>query len=810
MRSSLSIPALTLAGLLVSLPSPAQEIPDPFSLPTARNVWAPLEDQIAGVVSGRVDVGGLRTPSPSHFGGFGTTWTQNAFSIGSVDLTDPYLGGVPLIQPDLGAFAPVGYLLDEHDAEISSPGIVVSLVPRRGEPEMHAGADVDYTDRNLQSRSRSDGERIAGISSPEHFGRFVDGGLRLGGPLWPGGPTYFASLAADRLVRYAENVSRPEAWNRNSGSLSLSENLGGHALGAFAILERQHDTALEASPLQPPASSLDSVRTATFVSAADRFTIDATTALEGRFGYSSASIDSRFPSGARRQSGIELFEGTLSGAAPMATDGRRTRSELQIVGRRAFETPFSIEASVGAGWKESSSSNRFRVLDGVNLQFLDGAPSMVTLFDPDARSRQRVRNLSAFLQTEARAGDHFTLSAGARLESTSGWLPGTSVGEVRWTTLSPRVAITASAGKHFLFLGSYARYTHELLGRDLELADPRSPSGKVAFWNDANGDLQYQPGEEGTTLRVFGGRNTSLDPNLRPPVTDAFELTGQWRPGPRLSLALTLRQSYEKHLLETVNTGVPASSYTPVPYLDPGRDGIPGTGDDRTIVVYDQDPSTLGDDHFLLTNPRGFRAFHRGAQILLRWNDARGRFQLEASFTGFAIVGEASQGLTSQEYDEGVIGNLFDDPNTLIHADGRLYYDRGYIAKARALYRLPWGFNLGCVGRYYDGTPFARKVVVTGLNQGPFYVFAAQRGNLTLAGIDIRNGPRTEHVLTFDLGLERSFRAGQGSLSARLDVFNVSNSRTQTRNFDVTGPRYQQAVETVAPRVARLGLDWEF
>ena len=349
-----------------------------------------------------------------------------------------------------------------------------------------------------------------------------------------------------------------------------------------------------------------------------------------------------------------------------------------------------------------------------------------------------------------------------------------------------------------------------MLGRQLETADPRGPSGRVADWVDANGDSQYQPGEDETTLRVFGGRNTSLDPHLRSPVTDAFEFLGQWRPGPRLSLAVTLRQSYEKNLLETVNTGVPASSYTPVSYVDPGRDGIPGTGDDQTITVYDQDPATLGDDHFFLTNPRGFRAFHRGAQILLRWNDARERLQLEASFTGFAIVGEASQELTSQEYDEGVIGTLFDNPNTLIHADGRLFYDRGYIAKARALYRLPAGFRLGCVGRYYDGTPYARKVVVTGLNQGPFSVFAAQRGNLTLAGIDIRNGPRTEHVMTFDLGLERSFRAGGGTLSARLDVFNLANSQTKTRNFDVTGPAYEEAVETVAPRVARLGLSWVF
>ncbi|MGH9443318.1 MAG: hypothetical protein ACRD16_13715 [Thermoanaerobaculia bacterium] len=813
------IPVLLFAILLFpvfAFPDDSSEVPE---LPSARNLWAPLESQVAGVVSDRIDVGGLRSMAPSHFGGLGTTWTQNTFTIGSVDLTDPYSGGVPLVDPDLGAFEPARYLVDVHDAETSSPGIVVSLIPRRGERELHAGAQVDYTDRNAQSRAVTDREREAGIASPEHFGRFVQAAAQIGGPLGPAGPRYFATFATDRLVRYAENIQQPESWNHTSGTLSLSDEIGRHDVRAFGLLESQHDSALAVSSFQPPASSLDSTRTGTFASAADRFLIDESRMIEARLGYSAVSRDDRFPSGAAGQSAIELFEGTLSGPAPMASDGRRSRSELSLVGRRALggsaalfgrDVPVFLDASFGGNWNETESSNRYRVLDDVNLQFLAGAPSMVSLFDPGARSRQRIRNLSMFVQTETRVGDFLTVSAGARLESTAGWLPGVSVGEARWTTLSPRFAVIAPAGRHFIFQGSYARSTHALLGRELEAADPRAPSGRVAFWNDANGDGQYQPGEEATTLRVFGGRNTTLDPHLRPPVSDEFELLGQWRPGPRLALIVTLRQTYEKHLIETVNTGVPASSYTPVPYVDPGGDGIPGTGDDRIITVYEQDPSALGQDHFLLTNPKGFRAFHRGAQIVLRWTDAPARLRLEASFTGFAIVGQASQGLTAQEYDEGVIGTLFDNPNTLIHSDGRLFFDRGYIAKAWGTYRLSHGFSAGCVAKYYDGTPYARKIVVTGLDQGPFYVFATQRGNLTLAGIDPRNGPRTEHVLTVDLGIEKAFRAGGGSLAARIDVFNLSNAQTKTRNVDVTGPEFQQAAETVAPRVARFGLRWNF
>src|SRR5689334_7385193 len=105
-----AISVLTLAALLSPALAFSQDFPDFFDLPGARNIWAPLETQVAGVVSGRIDVGGLRSMAPSHFGGFGTTWTQNAFTIGALDLTDPYTGGVPLVDPDVRAFAPVRYL----------------------------------------------------------------------------------------------------------------------------------------------------------------------------------------------------------------------------------------------------------------------------------------------------------------------------------------------------------------------------------------------------------------------------------------------------------------------------------------------------------------------------------------------------------------------------------------------------------------------------------------------------------------------------------------------------------------------------
>ena len=114
------------------------------------------------------------------------------------------------------------------------------------------------------------------------------------------------------------------------------------------------------------------------------------------------------------------------------------------------------------------------------------------------------------------------------------------------------------------------------------------------------------------------------------------------------------------------------------------------------------------------------------------------------------------------------------------------------------------------VAKYADGLPFARKILVTGLNQGPFYVFATQRGNRSI-GSDPRNGNRTEYTLTLDLGVEKGVRVGGSRLAARLDVFNVTNTHKKTRENDLTGPDFQQRIarETQAPRVFRFGLSLE-
>src|SRR4029077_2890439 len=157
------------------------------------------------------------------------------------------------------------------------------------------------------------------------------------------------------------------------------------------------------------------------------------------------------------------------------------------------------------------------------------------------------------------------------------------------------------------------------------------------------------------------------------------------------------------------------SAFTPVTILDPGPDGVAGTFDDRPLIVYRQNPSTLGHDQYLLTNPYGLRMLNTGllAEIGAQWHG----LLFHASFVAEKSYGPTNPGNAVFENDPGVVGALFNDPNTAINAAGRSYTDRAYVGKMQAIYRLPsvWGgFEVASIVEYMDGLVFARQLLVTG------------------------------------------------------------------------------------------------
>src|SRR5207245_10022983 len=76
-------------------------------LPTTRRIWSLLENQETSTVTDALDTGGLETGRRALFGARGVSWTENEYSLNGFDVTDPYLPGRPLTDPDFDALAAV-------------------------------------------------------------------------------------------------------------------------------------------------------------------------------------------------------------------------------------------------------------------------------------------------------------------------------------------------------------------------------------------------------------------------------------------------------------------------------------------------------------------------------------------------------------------------------------------------------------------------------------------------------------------------------------------------------------------------------
>jgi hypothetical protein len=622
-----------------------------------------------------------------------------------------------------------------------------------------------------------------------------------------------------------QNVSELTDSKVISGLVNLNSDVSDHRFSLLWTGQRVRNPHLGVSARVPFESSLDQRNTFQILQAGDEFHLKPSLKAQLRVGYTHASLENKLQEGVRRQSSVELFKGNLSGNAPLQTIGTRDRIDfLATLEHRSHDDvrlgklkfTLSNELKIGVGWEELFSSNEYSANGNLNLQFFNGQPYAVVMLNTPTTTKQRVRNSFVFLQDHAIFSDLLGFDLGLRLQSSAGWLPSgqeTSPSEylIQWTTLSPRFGASVRITKEISLRSSYARYYHQLLASLLDYQNPAAFSGNMFLWNDANGDGQYQTGEEGTLISRFGGQYASIDPDLQAPYADEITVGADFDLGGKVEVGVTLMHRYEQRLVETVNIGAPSSAYSPVTILDRGGDDTAGTFDDQFITVYNQDPSTLGRDYLLLTNPPGFRDFYQGLEVVAESRDWISGLYFQLSFAAFMSVGMASQRGEEQEYDQGVIGSLFDNPNTLINADGRLFFDRAYLGKIAAEYELPWGLQISGVAKYYDGLPFGRKLVVTGLNQGPFYILATPRGNYW-GSSDKQGGHRVEFNLTVDLGIEKTFRVGDERIGVRLDVFNLLNTNNNTRENDLSGPNFNARIplEIEAPRVFRLGMKWRF
>jgi hypothetical protein len=471
-----------------------------------------------------------------------------------------------------------------------------------------------------------------------------------------------------------------------------------------------------------------------------------------------------------------------------------------------------------------ASATGSRGIDGPIPETVDGLAARVWDYAwPGPDSRRHALDLAGWASERLGWRDRLFVEAGLRLERTTGAAEGSAQG-VSWTSLLPRVSARlrlTEAGRLSL-LGGWGEYRHRLLLDSLAFADPNGPQASVFRWTDGNRDGLYDPSERGPLVARVGpgagdGALTAIDPGLRPPRTRELVAGLEAAPGEGWVLAFTGFDRRERDLVESVDVGVSAADYV-VRYLpDPGGD-IAGSQGDQLLPVFDRKPESFGRDRYVLTNPAGHTGLHQGVE--LRVEKALGaRFALFVGATASRTeVRGGNRGFRAMENDQGVVGELFDDPNAGTYSRGRGFFDRAFTIKIATAWRAPHGFRLGLVARYQDGQPFGRLVVVPDLAQGPEAIPATPRGQsfgrASTTDPEGRaltaDGHRFSYTLTVDARVEKGFRLGARRLSLVAEGFNLLGLRNEVEEDPVWGPSFRDPTAVQPPRVVRVGARLDF
>jgi len=790
-------------------------------LPTGNNIWNLIENLDLSATTNRIDIGGLWTGIPALFSGRGSvSWTQSQWLLNGMDLTDPYKTGTPLFYPDFFSWSAMRLVNADLPVQGFAPGAYLDLTPISESPEFHGGFSAYYSDKNLSSKNVTPALEKEHLFDSNSLSRLADFNFFLTGPVSKKA-SFFASATSQSVSRHLAQFAQDDDSSILSGTAGLRFDFSGESsLRLFWTGQALHHPTLGAGRGIDPAATLDARYGYNVFQALWDKRFSDSHSLKAGVGLAYGTLNSDFQADAQGPNAGDIFLGHDTGSAPMASQDTRLLLNGFMDGQALLRSSSVVQHLIQYGLKlqYAQASSHKEITDDLHLIFTNGLPLQVVEFNTPTKDREAAFHINLYGQETLLLGSRVALSAGFNLGLSHAWVPGTAPavqpgwsdvtptagGSITWLNLSPRLGLTFPLAEKSLsaIRISAARYYYALPLSYLTYGNPGAWGGLVYVWNDANGDGRFQPGETGTLLRRQGPLFAAIDPNLKRPSVDELMLALNLDLGKRwvFSIAGFLRET--RNLVATLNTGVPFSSYLPVNFQEAGDDGIPGTYDDLTFTVYDQKPETLGQDYFLLTNADSEARVnrYRGADVTLVRKPGE-KFDFFFSFQAIEAIGSANPGNTELENDDGVIGSLYTDPNTLINDKGRLRFDRGFTVRLGFSFEAAWGIRVGGVIKYYDGQPFAREIIITGFTQGPFAIMAHPRGVA-----------RYEYNRNVDVRLEKVFVIKGTRLRIILDGFNIFNRSLATEENEWTGPDFplRFATEIMSPRLFRLGLAFEF
>ena len=808
--------------------------------PGGRDIWALTEYKVPGLVMSRPDVGGTSGGLQGVYTARGTTSAQNSQYLNGVNVGDPSAIGAAGFYYDFDAFDEIQVSVGAHDITVPTSGVFLNMVTKSGSDKWLGQTSYFYEGNSLQGQNVD--ASLGGFGFAPNTGAVnivSDASFQIGGPISKN-VRFFTSWRDWRV-----HVNTPAAFSEtlvdhtdmDSGLANLTYQVNqSNKLTAFYTRQYYKKPNRFLTSATVPSTNFDSDSVSDeddifdVVQGLWNSVITQRLFMDARLSYNHINFPLKF--NGTKQPLNDLSTGILLNNENSQSLALRRRLEANATanyyldqalgGRHEFKFGFDYTHA-----PVQTETDRFGdVL--LNYRSLPSGstpagPTTVQLFNTPVVSQSSTDVFALFVQ-DSYILKRLTLTGGVRWERLWAYLPpqsspptewaaaniggfaalprsfGASPNIINWHNAGPRVSAVydLNGNGRTALRASAARYYYILNSAVANSVNLNANYSETYNWNDKNGDLQFQPGEQFGTPVIASAAQTQFDPNFSRPYTDEFtagfdrELPGNVK----FSTSVTYRA--EKNQQVTINTAAPFGVWPGRTTIDPGPDGKTGTADDTTVSYFDR---TVAATNSVITNDPTFRQTYKGIEFTGTKRFSH-RWQMLAGLT-----------LSRSRQDSP---SLAASPDTLINDVGPITTDVPVQFKLTGSYMLPYDINLSGNFRSQSGTPYNRQLVVP----------------LTLTGsttinVEPLDSERLPALTTLGLQASKDFRLGGYRLTALFAVDNVTNANTiwsvrtltGTSTFRVNGdptgainsvPQFGTPTNIIGPRIARVGISFRF
>ena len=834
-------------------------------IPNARDVWAAMA-QAPGMQMTSYDVGGSRTGNQTGYRTYGFD-DQNQTRLEGIDTTEGTNANAGYF--DFGSFEEFSVGGAGADASAFAGGAVLSISVESGSDKLSGNWYSDYQNEDMIANNVPSNLQVAGVANGRDFFTRVplargnqiqkqyDLNGNIGGPLWKGRAWAFYSYRLNNQYKYTtglpSNIEQSKLTNPYTFKTTFQVSRNNQLIGFLNKRQKLQDkrgisltTPLSAAyyqssentPMKAEWTSVLGSRAFLDVIAGNWWNFFPLRPVRDFDLY-----DGPWGPGRVNLANSQIFDG---GANNGYQDQKRWKPQGYVslayfkdgwAGSHDFKVGYDIKRDRRQLFRDQPFDIFYR--DNGTDAAGNNIPSQVDLYNSSVTGTNDVNYQAAWINDSWKISNRLTATLGLRWEhyrdewpdqafSPNGIRALDSFTDPRYVAFVAQRSVAATVVANTKDFSPRTGLAYDLTGDNRtvvkmyfgqsrwnsadELADKENPVGlgqlRYAFLPctatrttgcDLNGNrLVDGPAELGAFVQNVGNAGSiRIDRNLVRPVSNEFSTNLERE----VVQGLSARVSYVYKNMRNVwgeSDGVRASQYTiPFTLNDPGPDNIVGTGDEKTFQTFDR-PASIGQDR-VYTNPDGFDADFNTVEVALN-RRMMGKWMLLTSFGyTWSKMNHISTATTptptgyTRAYSYRPFDNMFGDE------DGR-ETSTVWNYKVVGRYELPWGVGSSGSWRVQSGQSYGRTVSVT-----------LPGDSTRVIRVEPITANRYPTISILDLRLDKAVRLPKqaGKLTFQVDGFNLANSGAITL-FRQTTVNYREVTETLAPRIFRVGLRWDF